>query len=53
MKPTVGIVLVLAAFGCQGAVVGKTFEMTDTLKLGGQESATAIANEQCGWHLHR
>jgi hypothetical protein len=34
-------------------VVGKTFEMTDSINLGTLESATSIANEQCGWKISR
>ena len=34
-------------------IVGKTFETTEPVKLGTIESATSIANEQCGWHVHR
>lgn len=32
-------------------IVGKSFETTDPIKLGTKDAATAIANEQCGWHL--
>ena len=34
-------------------IVGKTFQTTDPIKLGTMETATSIANEQCGWHLSR
>ncbi len=32
-------------------VVGKTFEVTNGTKFGTKDSATALANEQCGWKL--
>ena len=34
-------------------VIGKSFQTTDPAKLGTLDTATSIANEQCGWHLSR
>lgn len=34
-------------------VIGKKFEMAESSKFGTMESATSIANEQCGWHVKR
>jgi hypothetical protein len=34
-------------------IVGKTFETTEPVKLATMESSTSIANEQCGWRVHR
>jgi hypothetical protein len=34
-------------------VVGKKFEITDPSAFATLESATKIANEQCGWHVSR
>ena len=34
-----------------GGVVGKKFQMTDTLQLAEKGSALRTANEQCGWKL--
>ena len=34
-------------------VAGKTFETIDMPPLSTMESATKLANDQCGWHLSR
>jgi hypothetical protein len=34
-------------------IVGNKFQTMDPTKLGTMESATSIANEQCGWHVKR
>jgi hypothetical protein len=44
------------AVACTCAIdgaVGKTFQTADPIKLMTLESATQIANEQCGWHVTR
>ena len=43
-----GGIAVASSIACQ-----QTFEMTDSIKLGTLESATSIANEQCGWKISR